>query len=250
MKRESAVVRKRRERVGVILPILEATYPDARCSLDFTTPLELIVATILSAQCTDERVNRTTPALFKRYRTARAYASADPAELGSMIQSCGFFNQKAKSIQNMARALVEQHGGEVPRTMEELTKLAGVGRKTANVVLGNAFGINEGVTVDTHVARVSARLGLTTHADAVKIEQDLMPIVPRDMWCQWSHLLIHHGRAICRAPTPLCERCPLLAHCPTGPKIIRERAAKAARKAIKRPVRKVGRRPKGISRRK
>lgn len=233
MKRESATVRKRRERVAVILPILEATYPEARCSLDFTTPLELVVATILSAQCTDERVNRTTPALFKRFRSASDYAASDLAELGSMIQSCGFFNQKAKSIQNMARALVERHGGEVPRTMEELTKLGGVGRKTANVVLGNAFGINDGVTVDTHVGRVSGRLGLTSHADAVKIELDLMPVVPREKWCQWSHLLIHHGRATCRAPRPLCERCPLLEHCPTGPAVLRDRARAVGKKAAK-----------------
>ena len=226
MAKESAKVRRRRERVGGILPVLHDHYPEARCSLDFKSPLALIVATILSAQCTDERVNKTTPALFKRFRSARAYAEADPVELAGIIQSCGFFNQKTKSIQSMARSLLEQHGGEVPRSMEELTQLAGVGRKTANVVLGNAFGINVGVTVDTHVARVSRRLGLTDHEDPVKIEQDLMAIVPRDEWCQWSHLLIHHGRAICKAPRPQCERCPLLSHCPMGPKVLKVRAAR------------------------
>lgn len=229
MAKEPATVRKRRERVGIILPILKAVYPDARCSLNFTNPLELIVATILSAQCTDERVNRTTSALFARYRSARDFADADLDELGAYVQSCGFFRQKARSIKATASALVERHGGELPRTMHELTLLAGVGRKTANVVLGNAFGINVGVTVDTHVARVSGRLGLTAHADPVKIEQDLMPIVPREQWCQWSHLLIHHGRAICKAPKPLCEQCPVLPHCPTGPKVIRERTRKSSR---------------------
>ena len=224
MPRVSAQLQKRRDRVRAILPILHATYPGAKCSLDFTNSLELLVATVLSAQCTDERVNRTTPDLFKRYRSAGDYASADLAQLGKAIQSCGFFNQKARSLKSAAAAMVEKHGGQVPRSMEELTKLPGVGRKTANVVLGNAFGINVGVTVDTHVSRVSKRLGLTSHDDPIKIEQDLMKIVPQEQWCQWSHLLIHHGRAICRAPKPLCEKCPLLAHCPTGPKVLSQRA--------------------------
>lgn len=223
MARESAKVRRRRDRVAAVLPILKAAYPDARCSLDFTTPLELIVATILSAQCTDARVNKTTPALFARYRTARDYAEADLDELAGLVQSCGFFRQKAKSIQNMARALVADHGGEVPRTMEALIRLAGVGRKTANVVLGNAFDTNVGVTVDTHVGRVSGRLGLSDHDDPVKIEQDLMAVVPQATWCLWSHLLIHHGRAVCKAPKPQCERCPLLDHCPTGQKLLKAR---------------------------
>ena len=226
-----ATLKKRRERVAVILPILKSEYPDARCSLDFTTPLELVVATILSAQCTDERVNLTTPALFARFKTAADYAAADVSEIEPFVQSCGFFRQKSKSIRAMAASVVRDHGGDVPRTMDELTKLAGVGRKTANVVLGNAFDTNVGVTVDTHVGRLSKRLGLTKHDDAVKIEQDLMPVVPQHEWCQWSHLLIAHGRRVCKAPSPRCEACALFEHCPTGPKILAEREKKAARKA-------------------
>lgn len=233
-KRESATLRQRRERVAAILPILHETYPDAKCSLDFSTPLELLVATILSAQCTDERVNLTTPALFERYKSAADYANAEPAEIEQLVSSCGFFRQKAKSIRNMAAAVVKKHNGEVPRTMDELTDLAGVGRKTANVLLGNAFDINVGVTVDTHVGRLSRRLGLTKHEDAVKIEQDLMPTVPQAEWCQWSHLLIHHGRAICKAQRPACEVCPLFDHCPSGPKILKERDQAAAKKAAQR----------------
>ena len=226
----SATIKKRRDRVAAILPVLEAEYPDARCSLDFTTPLELVVATILSAQCTDERVNRTTPALFARFQTAADYAAAEQAEIEPFVQSCGFFRQKAKSIKLMATAVVREHGGEVPRTMEALTALAGVGRKTANVVLGNAFDTNVGVTVDTHVGRLSKRLGLTKHEDATKIEQDLMPIVPQAEWCQWSHLLIAHGRRVCKAPTPRCEVCAVFEHCPTGPKVMAAREKKAKRK--------------------
>ena len=229
-KTSSATLKKRRDRVAAVLPILKAEYPDARCSLDFTTPLELVVATILSAQCTDERVNRTTPALFTRFKTAADYAAADAADIEPFVQSCGFFRQKSKSIRAMATAVVRNHGGEVPRTMEELTTLAGVGRKTANVVLGNAFNTNAGVTVDTHVGRLSKRLGLTKHDDAVKIERDLIPIVPQTEWCQWSHLLIAHGRRVCKAPTPRCEVCALFEHCPTGPKVIAEREKKAAKK--------------------
>jgi endonuclease-3 len=203
---ESKTIVERRTRIEqFILPILKSTYPHAKCSLDFKTPLQLIVATILSAQCTDERVNIVTKGLFKKY-----------------IQSTGFFRNKAKSLRGMAAALVERHGGRVPQTMDELTQLAGVGRKTANVVLGNAFGQNVGVTVDTHVTRVSNRLGLTKHAvDAVKIEQDLMKVVPQAEWTMWSHLLIHHGRAICQARKPKCDVCPLLPHCPAGQKFIK-----------------------------
>lgn len=219
----TATVKRRRERVKAILPILQAEYPEAKCSLDYTSPLELIVATILSAQCTDERVNRTTPALFKRFRTAKAYADADVEEIGGLIQSCGFFRSKARSITSMATSLVEKHGGRVPETMEDLVDLAGVGRKTANVVLGNAFGINVGVTVDTHVGRLSRRLGLTKHDDPTKIERDLMAVVPEAQWCQWSHLMIAHGRRICRSQKPLCEACVLFQHCPTGPRILAER---------------------------
>jgi endonuclease III len=217
----SKKLQTRQARVAAILPILKSTYPHAKCSLDFRTPLELIVATILSAQCTDDRVNIVTKDLFRKYRMAADYAKAPQETLEKDIQSTGFYRNKAKSLRNMAAALVERHGGRVPQTMDELTDLAGVGRKTANVVLGNAFGTNVGVTVDTHVTRLANRLGLTDHlVDAVKIEQDLMQVVPQDEWTMWSHLLIHHGRAICQARKPKCEQCPLLAHCPAGPKFI------------------------------
>ena len=231
--KESATVTRRRERVSVILPMLYELYPDARCSLDFTTPLELLVATILSAQCTDERVNLTTPALFDRFPTAADYAEAELDEIEPIIASCGFFRQKAKSIKAMAESVVEQHNGEVPRTMDELVKLRGVGRKTANVVLGNAFDTNVGVTVDTHVGRLSRRLGLTKHDDAVKIEADLAKVVPQKEWCQWSHLLIAHGRATCKAQRPHCETCALFDHCPSGEKILKERE-KARQKKTQR----------------
>jgi endonuclease III len=223
-----ATLETRRKRVAAILPILKRTYPDAKCSLDHSNPLELLVATILSAQCTDERVNIVTKSLFKKYRGAKDYANAAPEELEKDIQSTGFYRNKAKSLRNMAAALVEEHGGKVPATMEELTHLAGVGRKTANVVLGNAFDQNVGVVVDTHVTRVSNRLGLTSHAiDAVKIEQDLIQIVPQNQWTLWSHLLIHHGRQICQARKPKCTHCPILDYCPAGPKFIRAEQKKA-----------------------
>src|SRR5687768_13297335 len=206
----------RQARVAAVLPLLKRTYPHAKCSLDFRNPLELIVATILSAQCTDERVNVVTKGLFRKYRSAGDYAKVPQETLEKDIQSTGFFRNKAKSLRGMGQALVERHKGQVPDTMEELTELSGVGRKTANVVLGNAFGKSVGVVVDTHVARLSNRLGLTKHADPVKIEQDLMEIVPREEWTLFSHLLIHHGREICTARNPKCERCPLLPHCPAG----------------------------------
>ena len=220
----------RRARVQTaILPILKRTYPAAKCSLDFRTPVELLVATILSAQCTDERVNIVTKTLFRKYRSPKDYATVAPEELERDIQSTGFYRNKAKSIRGMAQALIDRHGGRVPETMEELTDLPGVGRKTANVVLGNAFGKNVGVTVDTHVTRVSNRLGLTDHlVDAVKIEHDLMRIVPQTEWAMWSHLLIHHGRAICQARKPRCEVCPLLPHCPAGQKFMKAEDAKAS----------------------
>ena len=220
---ESKTIVERRKRLEqFILPILKRMYPDARCSLDFKTPLQLLVATILSAQCTDERVNIVTKELFKKYPTAAAYAAAQQEAIEKDIQSTGFFRNKAKSLRGMAAALVERHGGKVPQTMEELTQLAGVGRKTANVVLGNAYGKSVGVTVDTHVTRVSNRLALTKHAvDAVKIEQDLMKVVPQEDWTMFSHLLIHHGRAICQARKPKCEICPLLTHCPAGQKFVK-----------------------------
>jgi endonuclease III len=211
----------RKARVETILPILKRMYPSARCSLDHRSPLELIVATILSAQCTDERVNIVTKDLFRKYRSAADYAKAPQAQLEKDIQSTGFFRNKAKSLRGMAQALVERHRGKVPETMDELTDLAGVGRKTANVVLGNAFGKNVGVVVDTHVTRVANRLRLTDHlVDAVKIEQDLMQLVPQPEWTMFSHLLIHHGRAICQARNPKCQQCPLLPHCPAGQKFM------------------------------
>lgn len=219
-KAESKTVLARRQRVARILPILKKTYPTARCSLDHKTPLQLLVATMLSAQCTDARVNLVTPGLFRKYQSARDFAVADPAELEKDIQQTGFFRMKAKAIRAMAQSLLDQHGGEVPRTMEELVALAGVGRKTANVVLGNAFGINVGVVVDTHVGRLSGRLGLTKHLDAVKIEQDLMAIVPQAEWTDFSHLLIFHGRLICTARKPACPKCPIFKDCPAGPKLI------------------------------
>jgi len=203
-----------RERLAAILDRLQARFPDARCSLDFTNPLQLLIATILSAQCTDERVNRVTPTLFARYPTARDLADANPDELESIIRSTGFYRNKAKSLIGMGRTLDERHGGEVPRTMAELTKVPGAGRKTANVVLGNAFGIEEGVVVDTHVSRISQRLGLSRYTDPVRIELDLMAVVPRGQWTLFPHLMIHHGRAICQARKPRCEICPINDLCP------------------------------------
>ena len=218
----------RRERVvKFILPVLKQTYPTAKCSLDYGNPLELLVATILSAQCTDERVNLVTKSLFRKYRAAKDYAAVPQEELEKDIQSTGFYRNKAKSLRGMAAALLEKHRGQVPETMDDLTELPGVGRKTANVVLGNAFNNNVGVVVDTHVTRVSNRLGLTDHlVDAVRIEQDLIRIVPQEEWTLWSHLLIHHGRAICQARKPKCEVCPLLPQCPAGQKFIKAAKAK------------------------
>jgi endonuclease-3 len=216
-------LRDRTDRVKKILPILKAMYPQAKCSLRHSNPLQLLVATILSAQCTDDRVNIVTRDLFKKYKSANDYATVAQEELERDIQSTGFYRNKAKAIRSMAQSLLEKHKGKVPDTMEELVDLHGVGRKTANVVLGNAFGKNIGVVVDTHVTRVSNRLDLTDHeSDAVKIEQDLIQIIPQDDWTLWSHLLIHHGRAICQARKPKCEICPLLPYCPAGQKFIRD----------------------------
>ena len=235
MPSKQATLATRTQRVSAILPILKKTYPHAKCSLDFSSPLELLVATILSAQCTDDRVNIVTKTLFRKYRTARAYADAPPDELEKDIQSTGFYRNKAKSLRGMGRAIADEHGGKVPATMDALTNLPGVGRKTANVVLGNAFDTNVGVVVDTHVTRVSNRLGLTSHAvDAVKIEQDLIPIIPQDQWTLWSHLLIHHGRQICQARKPRCTECPLLPHCPAGPKFIAGEEKAGRKKAGKK----------------
>ena len=192
------------------------TYPNARCALDYGSPLQLLVATILSAQCTDKRVNLVTPTLFARYPTARDLAEARQEDLEEVIKSTGFFRNKAKSIVGMANALVDKHGGDVPPEMERLVELPGVGRKTANVVLGNAFDRNEGIVVDTHVSRVSGRLGLTDETDPVKIEQDLIPLFEREQWTMLAHLLIEHGRQICIARTPRCEVCPLNDICPSS----------------------------------
>ena len=201
---------------AAILRILHRTYPHADCALIHESPLQLLIATILSAQCTDKRVNEVTKSLFKKYETAEDFARADPKELEDEIKSTGFFRQKAKFIRETGRRLVERHGGKVPRTMEELTALQGVARKTANVVLGTAFGIADGIVVDTHVKRVARRLGLTKREDPVKVEKDLMQVVPRKEWIWFSHAIISHGRALCKAPTPLCAPCPLNRACPSS----------------------------------
>jgi endonuclease-3 len=215
-----AALKPARERIRAIIRRLYARYPDAACALHHDNPLELLVATILSAQCTDARVNMVTPHLFTKYRSAGDYAAADPAVFEQEIQSTGFFRNKTKSIIGMALALVDRHGGAVPEDMDALVRLPGVGRKTANVILGTAFHQNEGVVVDTHVTRVSQRLRLTRHSDAVKIEHDLMKIVPRKEWTRFSHTLIHHGRQICEARKPKCEICPVLELCPMGQKLV------------------------------
>ena len=215
---------KRRKRRGPdlethareILARLKKEYPDAHCELDFETPLQLLIATILSAQCTDKRVNMVTPDLFRAYPDAKSLASADVTELENMIKSTGFFRNKTKSLLGMSAAVAEKHDGKVPSTMEDLVHLPGVGRKTANVVLGNAFNINEGVVVDTHVGRLAVRLGLTNETDPVKVEQALMTLIPRDDWTLVAHLLIFHGRRVCLARTPRCESCMLADVCPSA----------------------------------
>jgi len=216
-------------KVKTILRGLEKLYPEVECELTHETPLQLLVSTILSAQCTDARVNMVTPGLFRRFPTARALAQADTGELESIIRSTGFYRNKAKNIQGAARVLVEKHGGEVPRTMDELLELPGVARKTANVVLGTAFGIADGVVVDTHVTRLSGRLGLTKQSDPVKIEQDLMQILPRDKWVRFAHQLIWHGRRVCDARKPECEACLLAPVCPSN-----GLAARAAKQRAKK----------------
>lgn len=195
---------------------LRKTYPDAHCELDYKSPFQLLIATILSAQCTDKRVNLVTPAVFAKYKTARSLADADPEQLEELIKPTGFFRNKTKSLIGMAKGVSDEHKGEVPRTMDELVTLPGVGRKTANVILGNAYDTNEGVVVDTHVGRVSLRLGITTEVDPVKAEQQLMQLFPRANWAMLSHLLIFHGRRICVARVPKCEICPLNDICPSS----------------------------------
>ncbi len=211
---ESAAARQ--ARAAAVCSALARAYPDAHCELDYANPLQLLVATILSAQCTDVRVNLVTKALFQRCRTARDFADIPQAELETLIQSTGFFRNKAKNIRACCTELVAKYGGEVPRTMEALHALAGVGRKTANVVLGNAFGLAEGIVVDTHVQRLSARLGLSRARTPEKIEQDLMQLIPREQWTIFSHWLIWHGRRRCTARKPDCARCELAALCPSA----------------------------------
>jgi endonuclease-3 len=218
----------RRRRAGQIVRHLERVHPDATIALRFRTPLELLVATILAAQCTDERVNQVTEALFHRYPSARDYATADPARFETEIRPTGFFRAKTRAVLGMARALVERHAGEVPRTLEALVALPGVGRKTANVVLGNAFGI-PGIAVDTHVFRVTQRLGLARATDPDRLEAQVADVVPRARWVRFCHLIQAHGRRICRALRPACPTCPVRALCP-WPGRTRPRAGRGGRK--------------------
>lgn len=214
MPRESK--KARAARADEIYRRLEARYPDAHCALDHRNPYELTAATILSAQCTDERVNMVTPELFRRFPDPESLAGARLEEVEELIRSTGFFRNKAKNLVGMAEAVVDRHGGEIPRTMDELKSLPGVGRKTANVVLGNAFGIDEGVVVDTHVQRLSTRLGFTRAASAERIEDDLVALFPRERWTMLSHLLIFHGRQVCVARKPRCSQCLLSDLCPSS----------------------------------
>ena len=201
------------ERAAQILDIFETTHPEAKCALDYRNPFELVSATILSAQCTDERVNQVTPALFRRYPDARKMAKAKPEDVEAIIRPTGFFRSKAKSLLGCATALAERHGGEVPRTMDEMTALPGVGRKTASVVLGHAYDIAEGIAVDTHVFRVTNRLGIAKADDPLEVERQLMKIIPRERWTRTTDLVIFHGRKICIARRPRCGECPVFALC-------------------------------------
>jgi endonuclease-3 len=203
-----------KEFASQVTKLLKKHYPDAVCSLNFSTPLELLVATILSAQCTDDRVNIVTKDLFRKYKNATAYAKAPPKELEQSIQSTGFFHNKTKSIQGCCKTLLERHDGEIPQEIEKLVELPGVGRKTANVLLGTAFGIASGVVVDTHVGRISQRLGLTKAKDPEKIEKDLVAQFPKKEWIVLSHRIIQHGRKICTARKPKCKECPMTEICP------------------------------------
>lgn len=206
----------RRERAGEILARLRKTYPRTRLALDFQSPLQLLMATVLAAQCTDQKVNEVTPPLFRRYPTARDFAGADLAELEEMVRQTGFYRNKAKALKNLGMTLLAEHGGEVPDTMESLVALPGVGRKTANVVLGNAFGRNEGIAVDTHVQRLSRRLFLTEEEDPEKIERDLTALLPREEWTRFALLLQDHGRKVCKARKPECAACPVADLCPSA----------------------------------
>lgn len=210
------MMREAAEAINIIIHRLRETYPDVHCELNYESPHQLLVATILSAQCTDERVNQVTPSLFGRYPTIADFAAADRAELEEAIHSTGFYRQKAKYIQESSRAILHKHGGEVPADMENLLELSGVARKTANVVLGEVYGVADGITVDTHVKRLAKRLGLTNETNPSKVERDLMAIVPRESWIEISHLLIFHGRRICFARNPACAICPLNDICPAA----------------------------------
>lgn len=214
MKSEESPEQKRTRAVEIV-EALKAAYPAARVTLDYRTPFELLVAAILAAQCTDEKVNQITPGLFKRYPTIEAFAGADEAELQGIIRPTGFFRQKARSIMEAAQDIIAKFGGEVPQTMDELLQLRGVGRKTANLILGECFNV-PGIVVDTHVKRISNRLGWTTNTDPTKIEYDLMDLIPKEHWVTINHVIVAHGRAICKAPKPLCDRCPVLELCPFG----------------------------------
>ena len=202
--------------VTEVIARLRAAHPDAHCALDYETPLQLLAAVILSAQCTDERVNLTTPALFARYPTAEALAAADPAELEAIVRPTGFYRNKARFLRQAAARLLAEYGGEVPPEMDALLSLPGVARKTANVVRGEIYGLADGITVDTHVKRLSARLGLTVETDPVKVERDLMAVIPRESWIEIAHLLIWHGRRVCTARKPDCPACPLNDICPSS----------------------------------
>jgi endonuclease-3 len=206
----------RRERAGEILARLRREYPRTRLALDFQSPLQLLMATVLAAQCTDQKVNEVTPPLFRRYPTARDFAAADLTELEEMVRQTGFYRNKARALKNLGMTLVAEHGGEVPDAMEPLVALPGVGRKTANVVLGNAFGRNEGIAVDTHVQRLSRRLFLTGEEDPEKIERDLIALLPREEWTRFALLLQDHGRKICKARKPECAICPVADLCPSA----------------------------------
>jgi len=214
--RSPRTLAEKRRIAAVVLEALHAEYPDAHCELDHTNAFELLCATILSAQCTDVRVNMVTPALFARYPNAALLAAATQADVEEIVRTTGFFRSKAKNLISMAGTLMDVHGGEVPRTIDDLVRLAGVGRKTANVILGNAFDINDGIVVDTHVQRLSRRLGLTREADAIAIERALIPLFPRERWALLSHLLIWHGRRTCDARKPRCGECVVRAVCPSA----------------------------------
>lgn len=209
----------KKQRALEVLVRLNRLYPNATCSLNYSTPVQLLVATILSAQCTDERVNKVTPALFARFPDAKSMAEADIAEIEDLVRTTGFFRNKAKNIQGACRMIVKDFNSQVPNRMDDLLKLPGVARKTANVVLAHAFGINAGVTVDTHVCRLSNRLGFTKHEDPIRIERDLMKLLPQQDWENWSIRLIYHGRAVCKARKPACEACELAPICPMGKKV-------------------------------